>query len=277
MNMSVTNASLQAALDANDPRTCKKAWCVKGRYTPPQCVNNPHCRDIQLFRPDWVQAQFEAMVTNLGLNFTIIYLGNTQAGKMADAAMNQTPALWYSYIPTKDVSQLDLTPVTWPAHNDAQFSSHPGTVVGSKIASEMPLQTVKKLVSKRFKDRAPDAFELVQRLQISNSQIKELLAALPHISQKIPTTSKELFNAACGWLRNNTATWQNWRPTTYRCPAGSAYNATVHICKKCEGNTVALKDGLVACTGCEFISKYGSSQHPLTLKSANPSSHLGGQ
>jgi len=126
-NRTVTQALLEKAMrDPTNNHWCKNTtypWCVDGRYTPPQCVGNTYCRDVVLQRPDWAGAVTEQLVRNLHLNLTLIWVGKEMFASMGQPhyAKFEIPALWYGFVPSTAVAQLNVKRVTFPKTDPAQF------------------------------------------------------------------------------------------------------------------------------------------------------------
>jgi len=250
-NRSVTEAINVAGKTGGD-FTCKHSWCTNGRYTPPQCVNNALCKDIVFYKPNWATAQIEQIVTNLNLNFTVVWGGSAWLDNLVNAADNEVPMLWYDFKPTTTVAQLKTAMVGLPPYNATQYNdgTHPGRYDATgPISTQFPNQVLGKFTSKRLYDMAPDADELVQRASLTDSNINNLLANFPapKLKQYCDDACREV--AACKWLKDYPNVWKKWIPVP-RCPKGEAYTASSHTCDACPVNTIAPSEGMVACEPC---------------------------
>ena len=168
-----TQGWLDAAMaDANNADWCKttyRSYCSNGRYTPPQCVNNEHCRDIVLSYVTNAAYQIEPLIKNLGLNFTLIWLGPAMSAKQVASSNSDSPAIYYAYIPSLATSQLRMQRITFPPEDASQYaSSAPGFgTLNSPIATDLPYQLLKKVASKRFQTVANDAFRTISKMRLS--------------------------------------------------------------------------------------------------------------
>ena len=115
-NMSVTNASLNRALnlagntDVCGPPKNTKFDCPGGRYTPPQCINNPNCRDILMRKPVWTVGWGQQLVRNLNLNFTIVWLGDALKPELLQFLKNQGASTMTLTLPTTSTSTSTSRP-----------------------------------------------------------------------------------------------------------------------------------------------------------------------
>jgi len=158
------------------PYSCDKdngdyqhSWCEAGRYIPPQCENNPDCVDVLMNRPYWEQSMFEQLVSNLGLNLTLVYVGPSGwVDEMITSVNSGRQQLFYDFFPTVTTAQLDISRVALPEYVPSQHatdSTNPNaanrwTPDGS-VASDFPDNILSKLVSSKLRDDAPDIYQLL--------------------------------------------------------------------------------------------------------------------
>jgi len=249
------SSNVSASTDLDKHFICDSAqypWCTAGRYTPPQCVGNSNCRDLMLFKPSWAACQFEQLVTRLGLMLNIIWLGPKWKATLSTLATASTIGLFYDFKPTTTTAQLPILRVTFPQHDAAQYTSSVPNRYNNNgsIDTDLPAQSLGKIVSKRFQTVAPDGFEVLSKISLKDTYIEEMLKLLPAVSAGIATTDALTEAAACNWLKNNSAIWSSWLPAVWNCPAGTIYDMASNACKACEGDTIAALSASRSCEAC---------------------------
>jgi hypothetical protein len=239
---------------------CQHAWCTNGRYTPPQCINNPLCKDVVYRKDNWATAQIEQIVKNLNLNFTVVWAGGQTTTIEAEQSKKGEPTLMYDFTPTRTVAQLEVQRVTLPPYNATEYAPEaPGRYTNlGIIASDFPAQVMGKFVSKRLEKVAPAVAELVQRINLPQADMTAMLKKLPTPGVSCPYnndvrgnphTFKCMETAMCTWLKANTRVWQSWIPSP-KCAKGSIYEAATHQCKACTGKEIAPVAGRTQCEAC---------------------------
>jgi len=224
-----------------------------------------------LYKPSWAQAQFEQLITNQGLMLNVIWLGPKWKSTLSSMATAQTPGLFYDFKPTTTTSQLPLLRVTFPEHDAAQYTSSVANRYNNNgsIDTDLPAQSLGKIVSKRFQTVAPDGFEVLSKISLKDTYIAEMLKLLPAVSAGVATTNALTEAAACNWLKNNSAIWSSWLPSVWNCPVGTTYAVASNACKACQGNTIAALAGSRACVACPTGKEANSVKTQCVIPSAS--------
>ena len=188
-------------------------------------------------------------------------------------------------------AQLNMDRLTFPKHKASQFKANvPNrfTALGP-ISTDLARTGLGKAITRRLVDISPDLDKLFVRMTMTDTDINAVLRKAPASNPKKPnpppnpqpnpsgkmpdiregraTTDALLFDAACYWLKNHTATWkastppryldmrpnsgwEAWMPLTWNCPAGRVYVHRNNSCEECVNNTIAATPGLSACVPC---------------------------
>ncbi|HEX2756369.1 MAG TPA: ABC transporter substrate-binding protein [Candidatus Limnocylindrales bacterium] len=150
--------------------------------------------------PTFVQYD-EALITNLHLNYKVVFSGSEAATITAfqQATKNKTPLIGYFYDPQWLLSEIELVQVKLPAWTqgcDADLK---------KVACDYPAYTLNKIVRTKWMDAAGDAATFIKNFKWKNSDQNLVADAITNKSMK------EL-DAAKQWIDANAATWQAWMP-----------------------------------------------------------------
>ena len=150
--------------------------------------------------PSYVQYD-EALATNLGLNFTVIFTGSenatVEAIKQADA--QKKPLLLYWWDPHWIHAQVKLVQIKLPEYTagcDADLE---------KVACDYPSYTLNKVISTKFNDDGGDAATLVKNFNWTNAD-QNLVA--DYITNQGMTAEA----AAKKWVDDNPTVWKAWLP-----------------------------------------------------------------
>ena len=150
--------------------------------------------------PSYVQYD-EALATNLGLNFTVIFTGSenatVEAIKQADA--QKKPLLLYWWDPHWIHAQVKLVQIKLPAYTagcDADLE---------KVACDYPSYNLNKVISTKFNDNGGDAATLVKNFNWTNAD-QNLVA--DYITNQGMTAEA----AAKKWADDNPTVWKAWLP-----------------------------------------------------------------
>ena len=143
----------------------------------------------------------EALITNLKLNFEVVYSGS-EAALIEAFRQAETQKQWligYFYEPQWFLSQVKLERVKLPEYT-------PGCDADPKaIACDYPEYILDKIVSKRFADTGGDAYTLVRNFKWTNDD-QNLVA------DYITNQGMSAEEAAEKWVSENEATWKAWMP-----------------------------------------------------------------
>ena len=150
--------------------------------------------------PSYVQYD-EALATNLGLNFTVIFTGSenatVEAIKQADA--QKKPLLLYWWDPHWIHAQVKLVQIKLPAYTagcDADLE---------KVACDYPSYNLNKVISTKFNDNGGDAATFVKNFNWTNAD-QNLVA--DYITNQGMTAEA----AAKKWADDNPTVWKAWLP-----------------------------------------------------------------
>ena len=143
----------------------------------------------------------EALMTNLGLNFTVIFTGSenatVEAIKQSDA--QKKPLLLYWWDPHWIHAQVKLVQIKLPAYAagcDADLE---------KVACDYPSYNLNKILRTKFADDNADAATLIKNFKWTNED-QNL------VSDYITNQGMTAEEAAKKWIDENEAVWKAWMP-----------------------------------------------------------------
>ncbi|CUI11829.1 guanylate cyclase, putative, partial [Bodo saltans] len=209
----------------DDNRYCSESipyWpntsCVDGRYIPPQCVNNSDCQEILYGEPIWDTGFFESVIKNLGLNFTIVYVGITNLfSVVAQYAEERRNFMFYMSGPDAILSKVPSAPLQLPPRTlwCEQTENKDPTLSGGNCSYDNPVL----YKSARGTDIAanPDLKRLFESLQLSAVKLQALMSL--HTSGG---GTQNVWNISCEWVRSNQAIWKPWILNTPPTPEASS-------------------------------------------------------
>ncbi|MBF8290653.1 MAG: glycine betaine transporter substrate-binding protein [Chloroflexi bacterium] len=150
--------------------------------------------------PSYVQYD-EALMTNLGLGYKVIFSGSetatVQAIKTADA--EKKPLLLYWWDPHWIHAQVKLVQIKLPAYEagcDADLE---------KVACDYPSYDLNKVMRTAFADKNPDAATLIKNFKWTNED-QNL------VSDYITNQGMTAEVAAEKWVKDNESVWKAWLP-----------------------------------------------------------------
>ncbi|HSO29775.1 MAG TPA: ABC transporter substrate-binding protein [Candidatus Sulfomarinibacteraceae bacterium] len=150
--------------------------------------------------PSYVQYD-EALVTNLGLNFKVIFSGSetatVQAIKTADA--EKKPLLMYWWDPHWIHAQVKLVQVKLPPYAEGCDADL------EKIACDYPSYNLNKIMRTKFADENKDAATLIKNFKWTNED-QNL------VSDYITNQGMTAAQAGEKWIKDNEAVWKAWMP-----------------------------------------------------------------
>ncbi|GAB7047241.1 ABC transporter substrate-binding protein [Catenuloplanes indicus] len=143
----------------------------------------------------------EALVTNLKLDYKVVYSGSEAALiKAAQAATAQRkPLLFYFYEPQWLFSQESYVRVKLPAWTEG-CDADP-----AKVACDYPDYVLDKIASKKFQDTGGDAYTLVKNFSWTNED-QNLVA------DYITNQGMSADDAAAKWVAEHESVWKPWIP-----------------------------------------------------------------
>lgn len=150
--------------------------------------------------PSYVQYD-EALMTNLGLDYTVIFSGSetatVQAIKTADA--EKKPLLLYWWDPHWIHAQVKLVQIKLPAYTDECDDDL------EKVACDYPSYALNKIVRTQFKTDHADAATLIENFSWTNAD-QNL------VSDYITNQDMTAEEAAAKWIEDNKSVWEAWLP-----------------------------------------------------------------
>ena len=142
----------------------------------------------------------EALVTNLKLNFKVVYAGSEAAliEAFRTAEAQKKFLIGYFYEPQWFFSEVPLKRVALPPYT-AGCDADP-----KKVACDYPDYVLDKIASKKFADTGGDAYTLVKNFNWTNDD-QNLVAGYINGGMSHDDAAKK-------WVDANEATWQKWMP-----------------------------------------------------------------
>jgi len=143
----------------------------------------------------------EALVKNLGLNYTVVYSGSEAALIKAaqQATAQKKPLLFYFYEPQWLFAKEKYVRIKLPAYT-AGCDADP-----KKIACDYPDYDLDKIASKKFADANSTAYQLIKNFQWTNDD-QNL------VSDYLTNQGMSADQAAEKWVNEHESTWKAWIP-----------------------------------------------------------------
>jgi glycine betaine/proline transport system substrate-binding protein len=150
--------------------------------------------------PTFVQYD-EALITNLGLDFKVVFSGSEAATITAFQAAdkNQTPLIGYFYDPQWLQSEIKLVKVNLPEYTagcDADLK---------KVACDYPAYTLNKIVRTAWLDEGGAAQQFIQNFNWTNADQNQ-------VADLITNGGMSDAEAAKTWIDGHPDVWQAWIP-----------------------------------------------------------------
>ncbi len=144
----------------------------------------------------------EALVTNLKLNYKVVYSGSEAATITAyqQASAKKTPLIGYFYDPQWLFKEVKLLKVSLPAYT-AGCDADP-----KKVNCDYPPYTLNKIVASKFVTDGGAAYTLVKNFTWTNADQNE-------VADSIANKGLSAEDAAKKWIDAHPETWQAWMPT----------------------------------------------------------------
>jgi glycine betaine/proline transport system substrate-binding protein len=142
----------------------------------------------------------EALVTNLKLNFKVVYAGS-EASLIEAFRAAETQKKWvigYFYEPQWFLLEVPLVRVKLPAYTDGCDAD------AKKVACDYPDYILNKIVSKKFADTGGAAYTLVKNFSWTNEDQNSVAASI--------NGGLSHDDAAKKWVDANEAKWKAWIP-----------------------------------------------------------------
>jgi glycine betaine/proline transport system substrate-binding protein len=151
--------------------------------------------------PSYVQYD-EALVTNLGLNFKVIFSGGEAATITAyqQAEAQKKPLIGYFWDPQWLHSQIELVRVNLPEYTEGCAADL------EKVACDYPETPLTKIVSTKFATEGGAAYDVVKNFNWTNED-QNL------VSDYITNQDMTAEEAAAKWISENEDKWKAWLPS----------------------------------------------------------------
>ncbi|MBE7472791.1 MAG: glycine/betaine ABC transporter substrate-binding protein [Anaerolineae bacterium] len=152
--------------------------------------------------PSWVQYD-EQIIKNLDLNFQVVYAGSEQAilAAVDSVYSRKEPILIYFYKPHSAFAKYDLTNVTLPENTEECYAK----AEAGGVDCDYPTDVLFKIVWADLKNKAPDAYQLLSKMNYSTDDQVVMIA-------DVDTNGKTAEEAARDWLGKNEDKWKAWLP-----------------------------------------------------------------
>jgi len=212
-------------VDVNCSATVGSDWaeylCSDDHWVPPQCEGaHPPCRELYLGDPDWSSGEFEAVIRNKNLSFTIHYLG-PKGVEHVIANYSKIPGLengivYYWWEPEPFLLQHPSARIV-----HAKDSSEEGCRYFVDGTDEMESDAncirrpnpLVKWMSSAVAARDPDLASLFELWSITNDQLNSMLRLVADGGGNL--TVEE---AACAYLRSGSGVdWESWLSVSELC------------------------------------------------------------
>jgi glycine betaine/proline transport system substrate-binding protein len=144
-----------------------------------------------------------ALVSNLGLDFNVVYAGSEDALIKAfrEAEANREPLLGYFYAPQWLLSEVDLVHISLPQYT-------PGCDADTEtVKCDYQPYDLDKVANRKFAYSGSPAFDLIKNFQWTNDDQNQ-------VARDIADRKLSPDKAAQRWLDANPEKWQKWLPAT---------------------------------------------------------------
>jgi len=195
---------LQSSLGTDFP-ICRKdqfAWCsdeLEGFWVSPRCQQNmSSCIQVIMGQPFWDEGYFEQVARNLDLPFAFAYYG-AEGLRRKRMQLDGEPqdVIFYSWTSDWGAVAAKSARVSFPdpltVAVASEYERHPN---GSNTV-DYPEVVLMKVLSDTLFSRAPEAYWMLHRLSIDESQVLELLGTSATL------TVEQIEASACSFLKSN--------------------------------------------------------------------------
>lgn len=150
--------------------------------------------------PSYVQYD-EALVTNLGLNFKVIFTGSENATIEAikQSVAQKKPLLFYWWDPHWLNSTVELARIALPAYTAGCDADK------EKVACDYPETPLNKIISVKFNTSGGAAATLIKNFKWTNADQNS-------VANDITNNGMTAEQAAKKWVDANEAVWKAWVP-----------------------------------------------------------------
>jgi ABC-type proline/glycine betaine transport system substrate-binding protein len=150
---------------------------------------------LYAFVPGW--GPVEEMLSNLGLDYKVVFLGTEAAMTIKSRLQAGLPTLFYLWSPHPLNAQFSLSRIQLPPYSTrARYEEG---------RSDFPTDVLEKLAAKSLAEISPDLAALYARFTMETATQERLLSAIDAGRQTV-------MEAVCGWLtvKDNMGVWHRW-------------------------------------------------------------------
>ncbi|KNE55892.1 hypothetical protein AMAG_01758 [Allomyces macrogynus ATCC 38327] len=191
---------------------CSLWYCQNGEYVPPQCQGAAYssCRELWHVMPDYSPGMNEQRILDFNLPLVVVYLGPafipTVSACIEHQSSNST-CLFFYWVPETLPSRFLLQPVHFPPATFPCMAAFNQSVAPSNSTSwncDWETDVLQKAASASIKQRVPPVHSLLLNFFLRDTDIVEMLSALPDAGT--------IAGTACEWTREHEYIWGSWIP-----------------------------------------------------------------
>jgi len=152
----------------------------------------------------------EALVTNLGLNFKVVYSGSEASliEAFRTAEQQKKWMIGYFYEPQWFLLEVPLKKVTLPPYTAGCDAD------AKKVNCDYPPYDLNKIAAKKFIDDGSPASQVIKNFSWTNEDQNKVADLLTNKYVSEPDQAKRYAKAAEEWAKANEATWKKWLPAS---------------------------------------------------------------
>lgn len=143
----------------------------------------------------------EAIISNLGLPFEVVFSGSEPAtvAELDARVAAEEPILMYWWTPTAAVAKYDLVNVLLPEYSEECYTDP------AQIDCDYPEDVLFKAASAQLEEKAPDVLAFLEDFTITT---EDQLSMLPAVE----IDGEEPADVAARWVAENESVWRAWLP-----------------------------------------------------------------
>jgi ABC-type proline/glycine betaine transport system substrate-binding protein len=191
--------------------------CFSGRFIPLHCCADdgcdspsPHCHEVLMASPGWNTGWYESMISNLGLNLTLSYVGTDDAdfqGALDAIDARGQSSLFYWFSPHPLLASVDGTRISFPQHSDECQKSHNANPSLSGTNCDLRSDKLQNLYPSDLLEKDKYLHRFIKKMSISQLMIDSMLDATT-----MGGGTLTIDETACSWVKENFKTWKTWVP-----------------------------------------------------------------
>ncbi|KNE55883.1 hypothetical protein, variant [Allomyces macrogynus ATCC 38327] len=191
---------------------CSSWYCQNGEYVPPQCQGAAYssCREFWHVMPEYSTGMSEQRILDFGLPLVVVYLGPAfipTVSACIERQLSNSTCLLFHWVPETLPSRYLLQPVHFPPATPdclAEFNLTVAPSIRTSWRCDWETDVIQKFASVSVTQRVPPVHTLLHNLVIRDTDIADMLSALP--------IAEGTAMAACAWTRQNEHVWRSWIP-----------------------------------------------------------------